>query len=130
MGKQLILVCLVVILFSANSIFAQDQPPSADQIVSRMQSKLNLTQDQVTAITPIIEKYTAKRMELKQGVEDGTIDRHDMRDQMQELKADQKQELSQILNPDQLSQWETMQGHQMHQHHEGKEGQGEGDHGQ
>ena len=87
-----------------STAFAQDegqgsshQPPSADEIVSKMQSKLNLTQDQVTAITPIIEKYTSKREDLRQTMEDGTADRDSIRSQMKQLKEDEAQELSQIL---------------------------------
>jgi hypothetical protein len=109
--------CLMVLLLTVMPGFAQEQAPSADDIVSKMQSKLNLTSDQVTAITPIIEKYTSKRQELKQGVEDGTIERSDMRNQMKQMRADEKQELSQILSADQISQWEQMQS-QMRKHRE------------
>jgi len=89
----------------------EHQPPSADQIVSMMQSKLNLTSDQVSAITPIIEKYSSKREELRQSMEDGTADRDSMRSQMKQLREDEKQELSQVLSTDQISQWEQMQKH-------------------
>jgi hypothetical protein len=118
MGMKAICVCLMFLFFTVLPVFAQDQPPSADDIVSKMQSTLNLTQDQVAAITPIIEKYTSKREELRQGAEDGTVDRSDMRNQMKQLKEDEKQELSQTLSADQLSQWEQMQK-QTHQHGEG-----------
>jgi len=109
--------CLMVLFLMTLPALAQQQPPSADDIVSKMQSKLNLTQDQVTAITPIIEKYASKRQELRQGVEDGTVERSDMRSQMKQMKDDEKQDLAQVLSADQISQWEQMQG-QMHQHHE------------
>ena len=115
MRMKAICACLMIIFFTSIPVFAQGQPPSAEDIVSKMQSKLNLTQDQVTAITPIIEKYTSKREELKQGVEDGTIERSDMRNQMKQMREDEKQELSQILSNDQLSQWAKMQA-QMHRH--------------
>jgi len=106
---------LMFLLLSLMPVLAQDQPPSVDDIVAKMQSKLNLTQDQVTAVTPIIEKYISKHQELRQGVEDGTIERGDMRTQMKQLREDEKQELGQILSADQLSQWESMQK-PMHQH--------------
>jgi hypothetical protein len=114
---------LMVLFFTAMPVFAQEQPPSADDIVSKMQSKLNLTQDQVTAITPIIEKYTSQREQLRQSAEDGTADRDSMRSQMKQLKEDEKQDLSQVLSADQLSQWEQMQG-QMRKH--GGDGNGGG----
>ena len=75
MNIKIIYGCLMVVCFAIAPAFAQEQPPSADDIVSKMQTKLNLTQDQVSAITPIIEKYASKRQELRQGVEDGTIER-------------------------------------------------------
>ena len=78
-----------------------------------MQSKLNLTPDQVTAITPIIEKYSSKREELRQSMEDGTADQDSLRSQMKQLKTDEQQELGQVLSADQMSQWKQMQ--QSHQ---------------
>ncbi len=84
------------------------QPPSADDIVTMMQSKLNLTQDQVTAVTPIIEKYASKRQELRQSAQDGTTDRDSVRSQMKQLKSEEAQELGQVLSADQVSQWEQM----------------------
>jgi len=111
-------LCLIAL-----PVFAQGEPPSAEDIVSKMQSKLSLTQDQVTAITPIVEKFTSKRQELRQGTEDGTIERGSMRNQMKQLKDEEKQELSQVLSADQLSQWEKMQ-RQMRQHRDGKDGGG------
>jgi len=115
--------CLLVLFFTVMPVFAQEQPPSADDIVSKMQSKLNLTQDQVTAITPIIEKYTSQREQLRQSVEDGTADRNSMRSQMKQLREEEKQDLGQVLSADQLSQWEQFQG-QMHKH--GGDGNGGG----
>ena len=109
MGMKAICACLMFLFLTILPVFAQDQPPSADDIVSKMQSKLNLTQDQVAAITPIIEKYSSKREELRQSMEDGTADRDSMRSQMKQLKTDEDQELSQVLSSDQMSQFEQMQ---------------------
>ena len=105
---------MVVFFVSALPAFAQDQPsggdrqpPSADQIVSKMQSKLNLTPDQVAAVAPIIVKYSSKRQELHQSMEDGTADKDSIRSQMKQLKTDEGQELSQVLSADQMSQWNS-----------------------
>jgi len=115
MGMKVIYSCVMVLLFATMPVFAQGQPLSADDIVAKMQSQLNLTQDQVAAITPIIEKYSSKRQELQQNAEDGTLERSDMRTQMKQLRVDEKQELSQILSADQMIQWKQMQK-QMHAH--------------
>ena len=121
MMMKMIYACLIVLFFITIPVFAQEQPssgehqpPSAADIVAKMQSKLNLTQDQVAAVTPIIEKYSSKREELRQSMKDGSKDKDSLRSQMKQLKADENQELSQFLSSDQMSQWEQMQksGHQ------------------
>jgi len=109
------------LFFITIPVYAQDQPsggehqlPSAADIVAKMQSKLNLTQDQIAAVSPIIEKYTSKREVLRQSMLDGTADKDSMRSQMKQLKEDEKQELSQVLSADQLGQWEQMQSRRKH----------------
>jgi len=131
MGMRTFCACAMILLITAIPVFAQDQPsgdehqpPSADEIVSKMQSKLNLTQDQVAAVTPIIEKYSSKRDDLRQSMEDGTADRDSIRSQMKQLKADEKQELSQVLSADQMGQFEQMMGHRMQKHNSDNDAQG------
>jgi len=114
--------CLMVLFFLTVPVFAQDQSPSAQDIAAKMQSNLNLTQDQVTAVGPIIEKYATKRGELRQSMQDGTADQDSIKAQMKQLKEDEKQELSQFLSADQLSQWEKMQGQGRHKHSNGDNG--------
>jgi outer membrane lipoprotein-sorting protein len=104
---------LMVLLLIVVSAFAQEQPSSADEIVAKMQSTLNLTQDQVTAVTPIIGKYTSKRAALRQSMEDGTADRDSLRVQMKQMRTDEAGELSQVLSAEQMSQWKSM----MRSHH-------------
>src|ERR1700690_4268962 len=120
---------LMALFFVTIPLYAQDQPPgdehqppSAADIVARMQSKLNLTQDQVTAITPIIEKYSSKREDLRQSMEDGTGDRDSIRSQMKQLKTDENQELSQVLSSDQMSQLEQMRSQRKHKQSSDSEG--------
>ncbi|MBF0511297.1 MAG: hypothetical protein HQL13_03110 [Candidatus Omnitrophica bacterium] len=89
--------------------FAQDRVISADEIVSKMQVKLHLTQDQMTAVKPIIEKFLSKREELKSSMEDGTNDKDKIKGEMKQLRLDEAQELGQVLSAAQLSQWKQMQ---------------------
>ena len=84
--------------------------------VAKLQSQLNLTPDQVTAITPIIGKYISKRQELRQSAKDGTLDKGDMHGQLEQLREDENQELAQILSQDQMSQWSNMQNHARHKY--------------
>lgn len=116
MSMKMIYGLLMALFCGILPLYAQDQPPNADDIVVKMQSKLNLTQDQVTAITPIVEKYMAKHQELRQNMEDGTADKDSMRSQMKQLRASENQELSQFLSSDQMSQWEEMQSQAGHKH--------------
>ena len=129
LSALLMIFCLAVMPGWAQDPSAGDehQPPSADQIVAQMQAKLNLTQNQVTAITPIIEKYSSQREELRQRAEDGTADRDSMHAQMKQLTEDEKQELSQVLSADQMGQWEQMMSHARHKYSsEGSENNGGG----
>ena len=110
---------LMMVLFFASlpvgvvaPVFAQNQPSSskyqplsASDIVTRMKSDLNLTQDQVTAVTPIIEEYFSKRKELRKNIEDGTVSKDSIPSQLKQLRADENQELSKVLSADQMSQW-------------------------
>ena len=128
MGMKMCVICLLLLTLVLPA-FAQDQAPSADDIVSKMQAALNLTSDQVSAITPIIEKYASQREELRQSVEDGTADRDSVRSQMKELRESEKQDLSQVLSSDQLSQWEKLQAQGKHHKHGSDSSGGEGSSG-
>jgi len=108
-------VC-AALLFVTMPVHAQGQESkTAADVVSKLKAQLSLTDDQVTTITPIIEKYIIKRQELRQSVQDGTLDKGDMHTQFEQLREDENQELSQILSQDQMSQWSNMQNHQ-HRH--------------
>ena len=131
-------VCLMALFFTLPlvgvvfPVFAQDpsgdhQPPSAADIIAKMQSKLNLIQDQVNAITPIIEKYSAKRQELRQSIDDGTGDKDSKRSQMKQIKADEKQVLAQLLSSDQMAQFEQMMSQHRHKNSSGGTGDGKGE---
>jgi len=108
MGMKKVLGLLIMLLLVVPA-FAQQEPPSADAIVAKMKDKLGLTQDQISAVTPIIEKYSSQREELHQSIEDGTADRDTVRQQMKELREAETQELSQVLSAQQMTQWKQMQ---------------------
>ena len=113
---------LMMVLFFASlpvgvvaPVFAQEQPGTHD-LVSKMQSTLNLTQDQVTAVTSIIDKYSVKRKDLRQSMQDGSADKDSIRSQMKQLRVDENQELSKVLSADQMSQWEKMRSQEKLKH--------------
>ena len=106
----------MILCLTAMPVLAQDQsatdaqqPANAEEIVSWMQSKLNLSQDQVTAVTPIVVKYFTRREQMRASMADGSADKDSIRIQMKLLKEDEKQELSQFLSAQQLDQWDQIQ---------------------
>lgn len=106
---------LAAFLWVTMSVCAQAtgfQSPS--EIIAQMQSKLVLEPDQVTAITPIIEKYASKRQEFRQEMKAGTLDKAAMRGGWEKLRGDENAELSSILSQDQMNQWRNMQNHAQH----------------
>jgi len=117
MSVKIMLGVILAALFITMPAFAQEHgSKSAIDIIAKLKTQLNLTDDQVTAISPIIEKYGSKRKELRKSVQDGTLDKGDMHAQIEQLREDENQELSQILNQDQMSQWSNMQNHARHQY--------------
>jgi transcriptional accessory protein Tex/SPT6 len=134
MNKVAYSIFWAVLLFVTLPVFAQDQlqgdsvpqPSSAADIVANMQSKLNLTQDQLTAVTPIIEKYLSKDGELRQKIKDGTLDKSSIPSQIKELRADENQELGQVLSADQLKRWKKMLIQRRHRHSSESGGEGGG----
>ena len=106
---------LVVLFFLAGSVYAQEQK-SADEIVQKMTTDLSLTPEQATAIKPIIEDNMAKRQALLSG----TTDRSAVKGQMDQLRQDEDQKLSQVLNQDQMTKLNTMKEQRHQGTHQGK----------
>ena len=87
-------------------------PPSknADQIVSDMKSRLNLTDEQEAKIRPIIEEQIKKRnvlIEKYQG--QGRQGRESLRGEMQALGKSTEDQLQPILTKEQLGDYQKMQ---------------------
>jgi hypothetical protein len=102
-------VFLIVFLATTHPVHAQDASRANDSI-AKMKVDLNLQDDQVYHITPIIEKYAIAFQDLQKSIDDGTINPSAIDSQTQQIKAAEAQELSQYLRPDQISQWSYMQG--------------------
>ena len=98
---------LLILLITTIPAFAQT-PPSANDIVLKMQHDLNLSQDQVANITQVIQRYVDASNDLQKSIEDGTINQSAIDSQKQQLKAAEEQGLSQYLRSDQLYAWRQM----------------------
>lgn len=102
-----ILYGLLIILFMSVTPCLADQDVAS--IIEQMRSTLDLQSDQVTNVTPIIERYADLFAQFQKSVSDGTINASSVDSQRQQLEAQETQELSQYLKPYQLSEWRTMQ---------------------
>ena len=99
---------LMVSVLGAMPVHAQEAEPSASEIITMVKGNLNLTQGQLASVIPVIEKYSSASEKLRDNLSDDANDRKNIRRQMDELKEDEVQELSQVLSDDQLSQWKKM----------------------
>ena len=108
---KLILGFLILLVMMASPSWSQEDQSSNDIIV-QMTTDLNLQNDQVTNITPIIQKYTIAFADLKKSIQDGTINPSAIDSQRQQLKAAEAQELSQYLTANQINQWSYIQNQQ------------------
>jgi hypothetical protein len=70
-----------------------------------MNSELNLTPDQKTKVTALMENEARKRQELRA---DTTLSREQKREKGQTMMADQEKKLKEILTPDQFQKWQKI----------------------
>jgi hypothetical protein len=109
MGMKSIYLLLLILFMATMPAFAQEEQ-SANDIITKMQHDLNLSEDQVANITQIIERYTMASNDLQKSIEDGTINQSTIDSQRQQIKAAEDQGIAQYLRSDQLSQWNNIQG--------------------
>ena len=83
---------------------------ATDAVIFQMTANLKLTQDQISAVRPIITDNIVRVRKLQQSLQDGTIDSKAMYDQRLQLTEDEDRQLSHILSADQLKLWVSIQG--------------------
>ena len=108
---------LLIFFYLTVPVCAQESSPTDDIVVKatnavifQMTANLKLTQDQISAVQPIIADNIAKVRNLQQSLEDGTIDSSTMYNQRQQLVNDEDLQLGSILTPDQMKVWLSIQG--------------------
>jgi hypothetical protein len=101
-------IFLITIFVAALTGLALAQPDPST-IISKMKTEMDLQDDQITNVTPVIEKYTAAYYELQKSIDDGTINPSAIDSQKKGIEDSETQDLSQYLKPDQLSKWRDMQ---------------------
>ena len=92
---------------------SEEQPPSADEIITKMKTQVNLTKEQYDALKPIIENNIIKPQQLMQDLkEKGITDKGIIKNTMEELGKEENQKLSQVLTKDQMDKWTSYQNYQ------------------
>ena len=112
---RLILAGFFLFLFIITGTSFAQEPSDSNDTIGKMKTGLDLQEDQVTNITPIIEKYSIAFHDLGQSIDAGTINPSAIDSQRHGLEAQETQELAQYLKPNQLSQWREMQGQMFQQ---------------
>lgn len=84
----------------------EDFQSNVDYKVTKMQKELHLTYAQADAIRPIIKDYLIKRGAVLQEVAgQGIVDHVSVKSTLKALKELEYQQLSKILNEDQMKEW-------------------------
>ncbi len=97
---------LAVLLVFTTFAYAQEKSSSADDLLEKMKTALNLTPQQVDALKPVVKENLAERKQLRQNLrQQGITDKVAIKEQMDQLKAIENQRLSQILSADQMNKW-------------------------
>jgi len=89
-----VLILLALISGTAGARQEEHKQPTIDDIVTKMKSQLELTDQQAQAVKPIIEEYAAKE---------------------KQLKLEEKEQLRKVLTSDQLYAWNFLQNEKPHE---------------
>ena len=114
----------VLCITAAGTAFPQQgehQQMSAGDIVAKMKDNLNLTDEQVNQITPIIEENSQQKQALMEQAKSSGSGFSAVKDQMVALRQSLESKLAQYLTPEQLEKWKNS----MQQRHS----EGRGHHG-
>lgn len=88
---------------AANAAHGEPRNNNPEQRLARMQTHLDLTDEQMGRIRPILETQAAKARDIRQQFRGS--DRYRMRAEMQALCAETETALAEILTEDQLARW-------------------------
>jgi len=116
MKEKVLNIFLYILFFLAMPVLAQESLPTddivvkaANAVVFQMTENLKLTQDQISAVEPIIAENIAQVRNLQQNLENGNIDGTAMYNQREQLNIKALQDLSLVLTPSQMKVWRAIQ---------------------
>ncbi len=114
--KRLSLVAALALgslLACTTIVCAQDAPtkgkkgrPSIEQRVERLNKELNLTDEQKTKVTSLLEDEGKKMRDLRG---DTNLDAQQRREKMQEIRKESDTKMKAILKPDQWEKYQKLQ---------------------
>lgn len=82
---------------------------TAEEFISVMKTRLDLTEKQEIQVRPIIEKEFAKRREIfEKSMEQGPQGRQSLKNEMQELQLTTEQNLEKILTQEQMMEYRKL----------------------
>lgn len=103
-----VLFCTMIFTVQPVRVQASDiskMNASADEVMSRLTTSLNLTEEQEAMMSPIIEESIRKRHEI---VENGTEDRSAVKSQLQELRWSTDMKIGKILTEKQMKEYQRL----------------------
>jgi hypothetical protein len=84
------------------------EAPSANKIIAEMTTKLSLSAEQVTIVTPIIQSDIGQRKALMENARTKKLERDTTKEEMDKIEADTKAKLAEILTEEQMTKWEEL----------------------
>ena len=114
MKTKMIILLGVVFLLSASTLLAQGQGPKKEHKakLEEVKKELNLTEEQAAEWDKIHRKYGDQMREMR---DQNRENREKTHDQMMQMRDAMDQELSQVLTPGQLQQYQSIREEKMQQ---------------
>jgi len=83
---------------------------------------IDLTDEQVALVTPILQNTIKKQGELRESVRGGNVDRRAMRGKIDELIKSQNAQMAEILSEEQMKKYKEWQKEQLNNRRRGRRG--------
>ncbi|NNK49110.1 MAG: hypothetical protein HKP01_09590 [Gemmatimonadetes bacterium] len=125
---MLMLVGLLALALWPTDLVAQRRAPSGpaastDSIIDSYKSRLNLNDEQATAIRQILEAQRQKGQEMFEAVRgQGREAMREMRPKMEQLQTETSEQIEGVLEEDQLPEYREIQG-QIREQRRSRQGQ-------
>ncbi len=103
---------------AANAAPGGPHSSNPEQRLAQMQIKLDLTDEQMEQIRPILEDQAAKAQDIRNQYQGQ--DRRRMRAEMRELREETRTALSRVLTAEQLAKWQQLRDERQRKRQHGR----------